>query len=220
MAEHVQELMQAAVEAGHEVGILSFDPVVWVNKAAFEKQGWTRRQLTRAVESFDHVMGSPPRYHAAAGWQVNPDLLSLEQEFGFEYSSDVRGRTLFLPQLQQVESSCVQIPTTLPTIDELLAADGAATIENVHEFLYAESQYILPHGHVFSLDAESEGMLHLSQMEKLVVMWRGFSEGLSTLGALQKAQDETQLLRHQIGWGEEIDTHNFVARQAKPVRLT
>jgi hypothetical protein len=213
MAEYVQEIMPAVNEAGHEVGILSSDPVLWVDRAAFQDLDWTRSQLTRAVESFDRVMGRLPRCHAAAGWQMNPGLLALEQELGFDYSSDVRGKTLFLPQLQQIESSCVQIPTTLPTIHELIMADRVVTSENVHEFVYAESQYILPHGHIFSLDAENEGIVYLAQMEKLIVMWRSFSEGLSTLGCLRKAVDETQLLRHQIGWKEEVDTHNYVATQ-------
>lgn len=217
MVDHAQGIMHAVEASGHEVGILSFDPVSWVDKAAFEGQAWTRRELSRAVEAFDRAMGGPPRFHAAAGWQVNPDLLALEEEFGFEYSADVRGKTLFLPQLQQVDSSCVQIPTTLPTINELLALDPVATVENVHEFLYAESQYILPHGHVFSLDAESEGIQYLAQMEKLIVMWRGFGEGLSTLGAVRKAVDEAQLPHHQIGWREEVGMNIFVASQAKPI---
>ena len=213
MAEHVQEIMQAVDEAGHEVGILSFDPVTWVDKAAFADLDWTRRQLTLAVESFDRVLGRPPEFHAAAGWQINPSLLALEQEFGFEYSSDVRGKTLFLPQLQQVESSCLQIPTTLPTILELLAADGAVTAENVHEFLYAESQYILPYGHVFSLDTEIEGIDYLVQLEKLMVMWRGESGGLTILSKLREAMDDANLECHQIGWSKEAGCQRYLARQ-------
>jgi hypothetical protein len=209
--------MRAAEEDGHEVGVLSPDPMLWVEKAALAEMDWTRRQMESAVKKYELVMGKSPLFHAAAGWQVNHHLLTLEQEFGFEYSSDVRGKTLFLPQLQHVKSSCIQIPTTLPTIHELLSGEAAAIDNNVHEYLYAESQYISPHGHVFSIDAESEGDIYFSQMEKLVVMWRGFSEGLSTLGGLQKRLGDSGLLRHQIGWGEEVAVGQYVARQAMQV---
>jgi peptidoglycan/xylan/chitin deacetylase (PgdA/CDA1 family) len=217
MAERVGEAMQAVKEAGHEIGLLSFDPVNWLDKAALADENWTKKQLLHAIGSFEQVMGVPPCCHAAAGWQVNPYLLKLERELGFEFASDVRGKTLFLPQLRNFDSNCVQIPTTLPTLCELLNRGGELNPDNVHEYLYAESQYILPHGHIYSLDAEMEGERFLPQMEKLLVMWRGFSEGFSTLGAMRHAVDTAKLKRHQLGWSEEGGVGCYLARQALPL---
>jgi peptidoglycan/xylan/chitin deacetylase (PgdA/CDA1 family) len=188
-----------------------------LSKAAFADAAWTREQLTRSVETFERVIGERPRCHAAAGWQVNPRLMRLEQELGFEYASDVRGKTVFLPQLQGVGSNCPQIPTTLPALGELLRGSEEVSPDNVHEYLYAESQYILPHGYVYSLDAEMEGDLYLSQMERLVVMWKGYGEGLTTLANLREAVDINQLRRHQLGWSEVAGLDCHLAEQALPI---
>lgn len=217
MARQVAEVLHVVKDAGHEIGLLSFDPVRWLANAAFADEVWTQEHLKRAVDAFERIMGKRPRCHAAAGWQVNSHLLKLEQKLGFEYASDVRGKTVFLPQLQGISSACPQIPTTLPALGELLNGSGEIAPDNVHEYLYAESQYILPHGHVFSLDAEIEGALYLPQMERLVLMWKDYGEGLTTLGALREVIDMSQLKRHQLGWSQEEGLDCYLARQALPL---
>ncbi len=217
ISRRVAGVMRSLDESGHEIGVLSYDPVNWLRRAAFADDAWTREQMTRAVEAYDSVLHRRPRCHAAAGWQVNPHLLRLEQALGFDYAADVRGKSLFLPELLGVESACPQIPTTLPWLPELLASGEGATPDNVHEYLYAESQYLAPHGHVYSLDAEIEGLAYLPMMEKLVVMWKGYGEGLSPLGRLLEGVDAGTLKRHRIGWQPEGLQGSHLARQALPL---
>ena len=38
-----------------------------------------------------------PLVHGAAGWQMNRYVPALEQELGFRYASDTRGRAPFVP---------------------------------------------------------------------------------------------------------------------------
>jgi len=211
--------MRSVASAGHETGLLCHDRHAWVIQAAYADEAWTREQVTRGVEAFDGVFQQPPKVFAAAGWQVNPHLLQLEQTLALDYASDVRGKSAFLPVLQGVASSCVQLPTTLPVLGDLLRAGGGVTPENAHEYLYAESQYIPSHGHVYSLDAEMEGMKYLPLMEKLLVMWRGYGEGLATLGELMGEIDRDTLGRHQIGWSQEETGDCHVGTQSVPVQL-
>ncbi len=217
MADRAVDQMRAVKEAGHEIGLLSFDPVRWVQMAAHADMDWTRSELNKAADLFGRVFGEPPRCHAASGWQVNPHLLKFEEEIGLEYAADVRGKSVFLPRLQGVGSVCPQIATTLPALTELLSKGEGVTPENVHEYLYAESQYILPHGHVYSLDAEMEGEGFLSLMEKLVIMWKGYGEGLATLGEILRATDTSQLKSHQIGWSRDDLPESYLARQSLPL---
>ena len=70
------------------------------------------------------MFGFLPESHAAAGWQINAHGLELEREYGLRYASDTRGGPAFFPLLADGASSCPQIPTTLPTFDELLGRDG------------------------------------------------------------------------------------------------
>lgn len=211
------EVMRSVDAAGHETGLLAYDRFAWVNGVAFADERWTKRALMKAVEHYESVFGKRPRTFAAAAWQVNSHLFRLEQVLGFEYASDVRGKSVFYPVLQGMESRCPQIPTTLPTLADLLKRGGEISPHNVHEYLYAESQYILPHGHVYSLNAEMEGMAFLPLMEKLVVMWKGYGGGLTSLGGLYEDVDKTTLCRHQVGWSQEATLDYHVATQALPL---
>ena len=50
----------------------------------------------------------------------------------FSYASDVRGTEPFYPVMEGVDSRCMQIPTTLPTLDEIIGREGI-TEDNAHE---------------------------------------------------------------------------------------
>jgi hypothetical protein len=160
--------------------------------------------MTQAVEDYHEIFQTPPKSFAAAGWQVNPHLFVLEEKLGFAYASDTRGKSPFRPELQSMRSKCIQVPTTLPTLSDMLLTEGV-TRENVHEYIYAESQYVAPHGHVYSLDAEMEGIRYLSSLEKLLVMWAGYGEGLGRLDESVQNLHEKTCNYHQVGWKQAHD---------------
>lgn len=193
-------VMRSVADAGHEVGIHCYDHIRWQDFVANRDEAWTRREMLRAVEAFEEVFGYAARVHGAAGWQLNASTLELEQELGFSYASDVRGRSPFFPRYDGVDSNCLQIPTTLPTLDELIGVDGI-TPENVHERLYADSRKQLPHGHVYTLHAELEGMGLQSVMERLLQMWQNESE-LCAMEEIYHSLDLSQLPQQEIVRGE------------------
>lgn len=205
LSHKAAQIMRSVAADGHEIGLLGYDRVGWIKKCAFADENWTQTYIALAVEEFEAVLHQPPKTFAAAGWQVNPFLFFLEQELGLEYASDTRGKSVFFPVLQDMKSTCPQIPTTLPTLSGMLGVEGV-TRENVHEYLYAESQYVLPNGHIYSLDAEMEGIGYLPLMEKLVVMWKGFGEGVGGLGEAVNGLKGTACRYHQVGWLAEKGT--------------
>jgi hypothetical protein len=138
---------------------------------------------------------------ATPGWQVNPALLEGLSGKRFRYSSLSRGKFPYYPVLQGARSGVPEIPTTLPTVDELLQQPGVST-DNVHEYLYAESRHLLPAGHVFAASAEREGLDLLPLMEKLLVMWKGQDGSVRALGDVLGDIDLATLPHHQVGWGE------------------
>ncbi len=127
-------------------------------------------------DAFERVFGFAPKSHAAAGWQINDFGLALEQEYGLHYASDTRGGAAFLPKLGESVSSCPQLPTTLPTFDELLGADGVdeSNIAAAVFRLSAAASSGLPDDdlQVFTLHAELEGLLLLDAFEALLLKWR------------------------------------------------
>lgn len=194
-------VMRAAREQGHEVGIHCYDHVRWQDFVALRDEAWTRREMQLAIDAFREVFDAEPGTHGAAGWQLNPEVLRLEQEAGFRYASDVRGRQAFLPSMQGIESSCVQIPTTLPTLDELIGCDGNSP-DNVHLRVFDDSREVLPHGHVYTLHAELEGMKLLPVMERLLRMWRAAGDDLVATREIYASLDPRSLPRVEIVMGE------------------
>jgi len=201
IARRAGHVMRAARDDGHEVGIHCYDHVRWQDFVAGKDEAWTRRELELACRAFNEVFDSAPTTHGAAGWQLNSHLLGLEQEKGFAYASDVRGRSPFIPSMGGIDFECVQIPTTLPTLDELIGCDGN-TPDNVHETVFMASREVLPHGHVYTLHAELEGMKLLPVMERLILAWRDAGDEMLTTRAIYDGLDTTSLPRKQIILGE------------------
>ena len=116
--------MRSVHDAGFEVGLHTYDHVRWQDYVADATPAWTRAEFERGLEAFERVFGFLPQSHAAAGWQINEHGLELEREHGLRYASDTRGGPPFFPVLPQGVSVCPQLPTTLPTFDEILGLEG------------------------------------------------------------------------------------------------
>ncbi len=162
------DVMRATRDAGFEVGLHTHDHVRWQDFVARRDRRWTQREFMRGMDAFTEVFGEPPASHAAAGWQMNDHALVLEVESGLAYASDCRGTGPFYPKLTSGARGCLQLPTTLPTFDELLGRDGIdehrladAVFEQIERSPVREPQ-------VFTLHAELEGMLLIDAFDRLV----------------------------------------------------
>lgn len=205
--------MQAVVKSGHDIGLRAYEARNWGRIAAHSNADWSRHQMALAVEAFEQALGFQPRLFAACHWQLNPHLLALEERLGFTFASDTRGKYPFYPQLQNTLSHCPQIPTTLPTLDELLNQPGIS-LENAHEHLYVASRKLLPTGHVYSAQAELEGLTRLDFLERMLVMWKGQEGSVRSLSALYNELDLSSLPVHQVGWGQVEGCERHLAMQS------
>jgi len=205
-------IMREVAAAGHEVGIHCHDHIRWQDFVAKKNADWTRREIQRAVDAFQEVFGRNADVIGAAGWQINSHALALEEEFGFSYASDVRGNSAFYPQMEGVTSGCLQIPTTLPTLDELIGLDDI-TGANVHEAVFAASRKVLPDGHVYTLHAELEGMALLPVMQHLLADWQAAGNTLGTLRDTWASLDRTALPTRQVEWHEVPGRSGLLAVQ-------
>ena len=182
--------MRRVRDAGFEVGLHTYDHVRWQDYVATATPQWTRIEFERGMKSFKEVFGHFPKSHAAAGWQINETGLDLEREYGLDYASDTRGRAPFYPILTTGRSSCPQLPTTLPTFDELLGRDGVNE-GNIADALYRASAVPpaaaqRPALQVFTLHAELEGMLLIGAFEALLRQWLKAGARISSMAELHR----------------------------------
>ena len=163
--------MRRVHDAGFEVGLHTYDHVRWQDYVAGADPAWTRAEFERGMAAFERVFGFLPHSHAAAGWQINLHALELEREYGLKYASDTRGEAPFLPMLASGPSPCPQIPTTLPTFDELLGHDGIDE-SNIADAIFRRSACAPDQAlQVFTLHAELEGLRLHDAFESLLVKW-------------------------------------------------
>jgi len=173
------DVMRAVADAGFETGVHTWDHVRWQDGVAQADADWTKHEMDLACERYTDIFRTPPLTHGAAGWQMNVHALRLTQRMGFEYCSDGRGTHPHLPVWNAELIRCPQLPTTLPTMDELIGCDGV-TEDNVAAHLLELTKEPRPEGHVYTLHAELEGMRLASAFEQLLVGWQAQGWTLGT----------------------------------------
>lgn len=206
------DIMRQTVAAGHQVGVHCYDHIRWQDFVAHRDQQWTATEIQKAVDAFQTIFGFAPIVHGAAGWQINADTPSLEQQMGFEYASDCRGFCPFLPVINGSTWTVPQLPTTLPTLDELIGC-GQITEQNVDQTVFAASQVDTAAGHVYTLHAELEGMKLMPVMEKLLHQWRQAGKRLCSLDEYISDIDVTGLPRHELVMGKLQGRSGLLAMQ-------
>jgi undecaprenyl phosphate-alpha-L-ara4FN deformylase len=185
------DILRKVRDDGFEVGIHTWDHVKWQDGVAAADAEWTQNEMTRARDRFQEIFAESPRVHGAAGWQMNVHAYRRTQRFDFDYCSDTRGTHPFLPVMHAELMACPQLPTTLPTLDELIGVDGMG-VERVHEPLLARTREPCDH-HVFTLHAELEGMKLLPVLRRLLAGWRRQGYQLVSMRTLLASLDVSTL---------------------------
>jgi undecaprenyl phosphate-alpha-L-ara4FN deformylase len=217
--------MRGVHDAGFEVGLHTYDHVRWQDYVAGATAAWTRVEFERGLEAFRRVFGFLPQSHAAAGWQINAHGLELEREHGLLYASDTRGGPPFFPMLAQGVSSCPQLPTTLPTFDEILGVDGvgeSSIADTVFRLSAAAAAAAAASGatgeadlQVFTLHAELEGMLLLDAFESLLVKWRESGASIARMAKIHELAMRRPLPARAVIMGEVAGRSGLLAVQAQ-----
>lgn len=207
------DILRSVRDAGFEVGIHCYDHIRWQDHVATKDADWTKREMQRAVDRFTEIFGEAPRAHAAAGWQTNRHALRQTQHLGFDYSSDTRGTEPFIPTWDAEIIACPQLPTTLPTLDELIGRDGITT-ENVAQHLLDITREPSQTGHVYTLHAELEGQKWMPIFEQLLQGWREQGYQLVSMRQYLQAFKVADLPRHAVKQGTVEGRSGMLAVQS------
>ena len=160
-----QAVMCAARDRGHEVGIHCYDHIRWQDGLARMSRAEVCAEFDKARREFERVFGEPAQTAGAAGWQANALSLAAYDDANLLYASDARGLDAFFPLAGGVVFKTLQIPTTLPTLDELLGRP-----EHPEERLVGQYLSWLRPGrlNVLTAHAEIEGMLKVDLFRSLL----------------------------------------------------
>jgi undecaprenyl phosphate-alpha-L-ara4FN deformylase len=148
-------VMRAVRAAGFEVGIHCYNHYRWQDYVQRMSVAEIRREFTAARDEFRRIFGLEAATAGAAGWQSNARSREVYDEAGLLYASDARGAFPFFPRIDGRVFRTLEIPSTLPTFDELMGRPeypDAAIVPHYLSLLRADRP------NVFTLHAEIEGM--------------------------------------------------------------
>jgi undecaprenyl phosphate-alpha-L-ara4FN deformylase len=114
------ECIRKAAGVGHEVGLHAWDHYYWQTGVERMDQPALTRQIQQGYDSLTEILERSPDGFAAPAWQITPDVLQAIDHFSFRYHSDCRGDSIFQPIVGGRRLAHVQVPTTLPTYDEVI----------------------------------------------------------------------------------------------------
>ncbi|KAF1070619.1 MAG: putative 4-deoxy-4-formamido-L-arabinose-phosphoundecaprenol deformylase ArnD [Pseudomonas citronellolis] len=179
-------LMRQARDAGHEVGLHTWDHHGWQANAGRWSAEQLQRQIRLGVDTLSDILGHRVDCSAVAGWRADERVTQAKQAFNFRYNSDCRGHGLFRPRLADGSLGTPQIPVDLPTYDEVVGPAVPATAFN---------DYILERFrggalNVYTVHAEVEGILMAEVFRSLLAQAREAGVRFQPLGQLLPSQVE------------------------------
>ena len=203
------DLIRRTFDDGHECGIHSWDHVYWQDNLPKLSADTIRAELERAFSKFEDYAGFRPNCCAAPGWQVTPNSLMVQDELGLTYCSDVRGYSPFLPEMGGKFFNTPQVPSTLPTLDEVLGYVKPEEAAGYYAGLLHDGL------NVHTIHTEMEGgMMHWTFSDFLD---RCRDMGVEFL-TLREAMKESDLPRCKIEMGEIPGRAGKVALQLQEGR--
>ena len=153
------DIMRQTKAQGHEVGIHCYDHIRWQDGLSKMTEAETRIEVTKACNAFKEVFSQPAQTMGAAGWQANRNSLTAYDDSGFLYASDARGTSPFFPKSGNKTFKTLQIPTTLPTLDELIGRPEYPLDSLADHYLSLIKLNAL---NTLTIHAELEGMSYLA----------------------------------------------------------
>jgi peptidoglycan/xylan/chitin deacetylase (PgdA/CDA1 family) len=164
IVESAPHIFRRACEEGHDCGVHAWDHVHLQDRLHTMPEEEFSLQYAGAAKIFTELSGKTPVSYAAPGWQVSSGSLLAEERLNLKYASDTRGRSPFFPTYRGRRFAVPQIPTTLPTMDEILGSAGVTdqTLPDLWMSCLHEGWNVL------TVHAEMEGISKLCVFENFL----------------------------------------------------
>jgi len=149
-------VIKAASDAGHELGFHAWDHHAWQTRIERENAGSICGGIEKGTALLRQATGRPAVCAAAPSWKCTDRVLLEKLKFDFTFNSDCRGRSIFYPVVDGRPLPQPQIPTTLPTYDEVVGQSGILE-HNYNDYILGQ---LKPEGlNVLTIHAEVEGIM-------------------------------------------------------------
>ena len=169
IARSFPDTLRALVRDGHEVGMHGYDHVYWQDQLPKLTPAAVRTELERGRAVFTEILGTAPQAFGAPGWQCTAASFACEDAAELRYHSDTRGASPFSPEMDGQRFRTIDIPTTLPTLDEAYGREGTTAAELTAFY----TRQLRPGLNVYTAHAEMEGIRQLPLLRDFLTALRG-----------------------------------------------
>ena len=179
-------IVRAVYDAGHEIGVHGWDHIGWHDSVGRMSAESIRRQLSAAYDRLGEIIGQPVNCFAAPGWQCSRASLAYHDERSLLYASDTRGGGgPFYPRIGDTTFKTPQLPTNLPTLDEMWGLTARTQDEVVQQWL----GLLEPQVNVLTIHTEMEGMALPKLLPQFAEQAQGQGMTICPLRELIKTKD-------------------------------
>ncbi|MGH7932091.1 MAG: polysaccharide deacetylase family protein [Candidatus Binataceae bacterium] len=160
------EVVRDLRRAGFEVGVHGYDHVRWQDQIDQLGELGVRGEIEEAFEVYRAIMGERARSFAAPGWRTADAALIMLDAMQLNYRSDTRGNAPYRCAVAGKVLATPEIPTTLPTMDEVIGTPELRDSGGVARYYLARFREDALNVH--TIHAETEGMAQLETFAALV----------------------------------------------------
>jgi undecaprenyl phosphate-alpha-L-ara4FN deformylase len=154
----IRGIIKDLLKEKQEIGLHGYYHFKWQN----HMQNWSNvridSELRRGIGNFSYLTGFSPRSFAVPGWVTKEEVFLLEQKYRFDYCSDTRGVFPFYPLCGGRKIGTLQIPVTMPTLDELISLGDPESLLEIE----------MKDRGVYCAHAEFEGMMYRVLFERFL----------------------------------------------------
>jgi len=184
IGKKLKDAMRSVAENGHEVGVHGWDHVRWHDQLGKMDKCEIEKEYSHAHDTFIDVFGRRAHSSAAPGWHSTPTSLWVQDAYNLLYSSNTRLGPPHFPLAMKTRFKTLEIPTTLPTWDEALAASEYQDRGKLLEFFRASIRGTEVH----TIHTEVEGTAHLFLFQRQLDLWK--SDGTKFITLEQYAKEK------------------------------
>ncbi len=202
--------IREAAAAGHEMGFHAWDHHRWQTHVEQMSAQQMSASIRRGCDALSQLVAQPIETTAVAGWRATEAAVVVKNELGFDYNSDCRGDSIFIPVVNGVEMA-PQIPVTLPTYDETIGVGGISD-DNYNEHIL---EAIVPGAlNVYTIHAEVEGIARADLFDDLLHKAKARGIEFQPLRQLLQGVDRDTLPRDGIFLRQLPGREGWVSWQA------
>ncbi|SDR69113.1 polysaccharide deacetylase family protein [Opitutus sp. GAS368] len=211
-----EAMIRSVRDAGFETGIHCYSHYRWQDYVHTMSPGAVSAEFEAARTEFRRIFGTEAVTAGAAGWQANANSRAAYDRAGLLYASDTRGTAPFFPRIGDRTFATLEIPSTLPTVDELMGRPEFPDDRIVPHLLSLLRPDAL---NVFTLHAEIEGLGRRGIFRQLLAALPGAGVGVVSLeeAARQLLAQRASIPACELQQGSIDGRSGLLAVQGPPV---